>query len=157
MTAHEHPAHDRAGLGWPTASKLRDLRRPMLAGVVVGVLQALTPFGFWWLPAATVYAMGVAVIAAVYIGLSVADGRPKVIAVETAVATLFLVVAAAGITGSTWLLVAALAGHGVKDSWQHRAQFVANTQWWPPFCAVVDAVVAVVLAVAILAGVDFHG
>jgi len=156
MTAHQH-AHDSPGLDLSTTSSLRDLRVPMLAGVVVGVLQALTPFAFWWLPAATVYGMGVAVIAAVYIGFSVADGRPKVIAVETAVATGFLVVAAVGMTGTVWLLVAGLAGHGLKDYWQHRTQFVANTRWWPPFCAVVDVVVALILAVAILSGADFSG
>ena len=156
MTAHQH-AHDSPGLDLSTTSSLRDLRVPMLAGVVVGVLQALTPFAFWWLPAATVYGMGVAVIAAVYIGFSVADGRPKVIAVETAVATGFLVVAAVGMTGTVWLLVTGLAGHGLKDYWQHRTQFVANTRWWPPFCAVVDVVVALILAVAILSGADFSG
>ena len=99
--------------------------------------------------------MGLAVIAAIYIGFSVADGRPKVIAVETAVATAFLVVAAAGVTGTAWLLVAGFAGHGAKDWWQHRTQFVANTRWWPPFCAVVDAVVAAVLTVTIVNGADW--
>ena len=155
MTAHQH-AHDSPGLDLSTTSSLRDLRVPMLAGVVVGVLQALTPFAFWWLPAATVYGMGVAVIAAVYIGFSVADGRPKVIAVETAVATGFLVVAAVGMTGTVWLLVAGLAGHGLKDYWQHRTQFVANTRWWPPFCATVDWLVATVLLVEIAAGVNLR-
>jgi hypothetical protein len=29
-------------------------------------------------------------------------------------------------------------GHGLKDLWQHRRQYVANTRWWPPFCLVVD-------------------
>ena len=47
--------------------------------------------------------------------------------------------------------------HGLKDYWQHRTQFVANTRWWPPFCAVVDVVVALILAVAILSGADFSG
>jgi hypothetical protein len=103
------------------------------------------------------YAMGVAVVAAIYIGFSVADGRPIVIAVETTVATAFLVVAAAGTTGSGWLLVAGLAGHGLKDLWQHRTQFVANTRWWPLFCAVVDVVVAAILTVAMLNGADFRG
>jgi hypothetical protein len=156
MTAHQ-PAPDRTGPNRSTTASVRDLRVPMLAGAVVGVLQALTPFAFWWLPAATVYAMSLAVIAAIYIGFSVADGRPKVIAVETTVATVFLGVAAAGVTGTAWLLVAGLLGHGLKDYWQHRTQFVANTRWWPPFCAVVDVVVAAILAIAILAGADFHG
>ena len=56
-----------------------------------------------------------------------ADGRPKVIGGETSVAFGFLVVAAAAITGSAWLLVAGLGGHGLKDLWQHRTRFIANT------------------------------
>ena len=57
----------------------------MLWGIVVGLLQAATPLIFWWLDSATVYALGLAVIAAVYVGFAVADGRPKVIAVESSV------------------------------------------------------------------------
>jgi hypothetical protein len=49
-----------------------------------------------------------------------------------------------------------LTGHGFKDLWQHRRQYVANTRWWPPFCLVIDWVVAVILVVLIAAGVDFH-
>jgi hypothetical protein len=95
-------------------------------------------------------------IAAVYIGFAVADGRPTVIAVECLVAGVFVVLAAAGVTATVWLLVAGYAGHGFKDFWQHRRQYVANTRWWPPFCAAVDWLVAAVLVVEIAAGVNFH-
>ena len=98
----------------------RDLRAPVAWGVVGGVIQAATPLAFFWLDAATVYALGLALIAAVYIGFAVADGRRHVLAVETAVASAFLVVAAAAVTGSAWLMVAGLAGHGLKDMWQHH-------------------------------------
>ena len=125
------------------------------AGIVVGLLQAATPLLFWWLDSATVYALGLAVIASVYIGFAVADGRPKVIAVESGVTFGFLVVAAAAVIGSPWLLVAGLAGHGLKDLWQHRTHFVANTRWWPPFCMVVDWVVAAIIAGEIAAGMHF--
>jgi hypothetical protein len=141
-----------------TSSQLpgRSIRAPVLWGVVVGVIQAASPLGFWWLDPATVYALGLTLIAAVYIGFAVADGRPRVIAVEAAVAAGFVIVAAAGVTGPAWLLVAGLAGHGFKDLWQHRRHYVANTRWWPPFCLVVDWVVAAILIVLIAAGVDFH-
>jgi hypothetical protein len=132
----------------------QSLRMPLAAGVVVGVAQAASPFAFWWLPPATVYAMGLVFIAAVYIGFSVADGRTEVIATETAVATLFVLFAAAAVTGPAWLLVAGLTGHGLKDLWQHRTRFVAGTRWWPPFCAAVDWVAAIILAVALAAGTD---
>ena len=64
----------------------------------------------------------------------------------------FVVVAAAAVTGSAWLIVAGLAGHGLKDLWQHRTGFVAGTRWWPPFCAAVDFVAAALIAVAITTG-----
>ena len=140
----------------PLFDPKRWVRAPATWGVVVGGLQAASPLVFWWLDAQTVYALGLALIAAIYIGFAVADGRWVVIALESNVAAIFVVVAAAAVTGSPWLLVLGLAGHGLKDLWQHRSQFVANTRWWPPFCLVVDWVAASIIAVEILAGVDFH-
>jgi len=134
----------------------RGIRGPVIWGLLVGVAQAATPIAFWWLNTATVYALGIAVIASVYIGFAVADGRLKVLVVETGVASGFLIIAAAAITGTPWLLVVGLAGHGLKDLWQHRRQFVANTRWWPPFCFAVDWAVAAILIVEIAAGVHFH-
>src|SRR5947207_10915601 len=99
-------------------------RGPALWGAVFGGLQAASPLAFWWLDAATVYALGLALIASIYIGFAVADGRAAVIAVESSVAGIFVVVAAAAITATPWLLVVGLTGHGLKDLWQHRSQFV---------------------------------
>jgi hypothetical protein len=140
----------------PSPATGRSLRAPVLWGLVWGVIQAAAPLGFWWLAPATVYALSLPLIAGVYIGFAVADGRPRVIAVEVMVAGAFVVVAAAGVTGPAWLLVLGLAGHGFKDLWQHRRQYVANTRWWPPFCLVVDWVAAAILVVLIIVGVDFH-
>jgi hypothetical protein len=137
------------------ASQPAAVRAPMLWGIVVGLLQAATPLVFWWLDSATVYALGLVVIASVYVGFAVADGRVKVIAVESSVTFAFVVVAAAAVTGSPWLLVAGLAGHGLKDLWQHRSHFVANTRWWPPFCMIVDWVVAAIIVGEIAAGMHF--
>jgi hypothetical protein len=134
-------ASDRAAIVW---------------GVVVGAVQAATPLVFWWLDDATVYALGLAVIAAIYIGFAVGDGRAEVIAVESGVAFTFMVVAAAAITATPWLLVVGFAGHGAKDFWQHRTHFVRGTRWWPPFCASVDVVVAAVIAIEIAAGLHFR-
>lgn len=131
-------------------------RAPVIWGLVWGAIQAASPLGFWWLDVATVYALSLALIASVYIGFAVADGRLTVIAVESSIAGVFVVLAAAGVTGSAWLLVLGLAGHGLKDLWQHRSHYVANTRWWPPFCLTVDWVAAAVIAVEIAKGVRFH-
>jgi hypothetical protein len=149
--------------GWPSAEsdgrtrgRFRNIGTPVACGVIVGVIQAVSPLGFWWLPAAAVYAFGLVLIAAIYIGFSVADGRWHVIAVESGVAAVFVVVGAAAATGPGWIMVAGMTGHGLKDLWQHRSQFVANTRWWPPFCATVDWVVAAILAALLLAGAQFR-
>ena len=151
MTAPEDaapvPRRGAAATGVPR------VRTPIIWGGIWGCLQAASPLAFFWLDDATVYALGLVLIAAVYIGFSVADGRGTVIAVETGVASAFIVLAAVAVTGSAWLLVAGLAGHGLKDLWQHRTGFVANTRWWPPFCATVDVVAAALIAVGIAADV----
>jgi hypothetical protein len=72
------------------------LRAPVLWGVVFGGIQAAWPLGFRWLDPATVYALSLTLIAAVYIGFAVADGRPSVLAVESGVAGVFVVLAAMG-------------------------------------------------------------
>src|SRR5207342_3839368 len=131
-------------------------RAPVIWGVIWGVIQAAVPLGFWWLDAATVYALSLALIAAVYIGFAVADGRPTVIAVESTIAGAFVLLAAAGVTGSAWLLVLGYTGHGLKDFWQERRHYVAGTRWWPPFCAAVDWLVAVILVIEIAMGAGFH-
>ena len=61
-------------------------RPALLWGIVVGLAQAATPLLFWWLDTATVYGLGLAAIAAIYVGFAVSDGRPKIIAVESGVA-----------------------------------------------------------------------
>ena len=131
-------------------------RAAILSGISVGVVQAATPLVFWWLDGALVYALGLAAIAAIYIGFAVADGRARIVAVESSVAFTFVVVAAAAITATPWLLVAGFLGHGLKDLWQHRTHFVNNTRWWPSFCMAVDFLVAAVIVVEIAAGLRFR-
>ena len=121
-------------------------------GAAVGVVNAALPLLFWWLPGDTVYAVGLAVIASIYVGFAVADGRARVVVVESVVALVFVTVAAvalAGFDGATWMLVGGLVAHGFKDLWQHRTGFVSTTRWWPPFCVAVDWVAAAVIAVTV--------
>jgi hypothetical protein len=153
----ESPATDACPMmGSQAAPAARPaIRTPILWGIVVGLLQAATPVVFWWLNMATVYGVGLVLIAAIYVGFAVADGRPKIVAVESSVTFAFVVVAASAITESPWLLAAGLFGHGLKDLWQHRTHFVANTRWWPPFCMVVDWVVAAIIVGEIAVGADF--
>ncbi len=142
----------RCGYFFSDSAERRLVRSPVIWGVVWGVIQAASPLVVWWLEPGTVYALSLILIASVYIGFAVADGRPTVIAVESSVAAIFVVVAAAAITGPAWLLVIGLVGHGLKDLWQHRTHFVAGTRWWPPFCCAVDLVAATLIAIRIVQG-----
>jgi hypothetical protein len=141
----------------PQSSPARHaLRVPVLWGLALGAVQAASPLILRWLEPATLHALYISLIAAVYIGFAVADGRPSVIAVEAAVASVFVLIAAVAVTATAWLLVLGYAGHGLKDYWQHRRQYVVNTRWWPPFCAAVDWLVALVLLIEIVVGVNLY-
>ncbi len=126
--------------------------KPLVWGVAVGAATSAAPLALWWLPTASVYSLMLVLIAAVYVGFAVADGRRHVLIVESLVASVFVLVAAVAITGPTWLLVVGLLGHGLKDLWQHRTGFVNGTRWWPPFCVAVDAVAAFLLTIAFTVG-----
>jgi len=139
-----------------STARWQAIRTPALCGLAFGGIQAASPLALWWLDQATVQALLLALIASVYIGFAIADGRPKVIAVESSVTGAFVLLAAAAVTGPAWLLVLGYAGHGLKDFWQERSHYVAHTRWWPPFCAAVDWLVAVVLIIEIIAGARFH-
>jgi hypothetical protein len=151
MSPQNSPSQGRSAR-WPVGVP----KMAVAWGVIIGVAQAASPLGVWWLTPSTVYALGLAVIAAVYIGFAVADGRTKVLVIEIGVAAVFVVAAAMAVNGPAWILVAWLAAHGLKDVWQHRTQFVRNTRWWPPFCATVDFIAATILAALIVTGANFN-
>ena len=125
-------------------------------GALIGAAQAGIAFAFWWLDPAAVHALMVVLIAAVYIGFAVSDGRTKVIVAECAVVVGFFLVAAIAVTETPWILVGLYLAHGAKDLWQHRHQFVRGTRGWRPFCFAVDMAVAGIVAIQILAGVQFR-
>ena len=141
MTAISHPTTTNRALSW---------------GVAVGAAQAAAAMAFWWLDTSIVHALMVTMIAGVYIGFAVSDGRVHVIAVESTVVAAFIVTSAVAVTATPWLLVGLYTAHGAKDLWQHRTNFVRGTRWWPPFCLAVDFTVAAIVATQIIAGVDFH-
>ncbi|MGZ4780111.1 MAG: hypothetical protein ACXV5L_13005 [Thermoanaerobaculia bacterium] len=125
-------------------------------GVGVGVFQAMSPVVLWWLEPKQIWGIALAMIASIYVGFAVGDGRKGVIVVEVLVAFAFTICATLGIAFLPWLIVIGLVAHGLKDLWQHRTQFVANTRWWPPFCFVVDVVAAALTAAVLLTRFDLR-
>lgn len=91
------------------------------------------------------------VIAAYYVLFAVMGGSTHALLIETAVATVFLAVTLVGFKYSLWLVVVALASHGILDVF--HGQLIANPGvpvWWPPFCLAYDGVAAAYLACLLL-------
>ena len=74
---------------------------------------------------------------------AVMGGSGHALGVETAVITVFLAASLVGFKYSLWLVVAALAAHGIFDAFHD--QLITNPGvpvWWPPFCLTYDVVAA---------------
>jgi hypothetical protein len=88
------------------------------------------------------------VIATYYILFAVMGSSMSALSIESMVAGAFLVLAVAGFKKSLWLVVAALAGHGVVDLFHHL--FIQNPgvpMWWPGFCLSFDILAGGFLAI----------
>ena len=92
------------------------------------------------------------VIASFYILFAVMGGSTHALLVEAAVATVFVAVSLAGFRHSLWLVVGALAAHGILDAF--HGELIVNPGvpvWWPAFCLAYDGVAAGYLAFLLLA------
>jgi hypothetical protein len=89
----------------------------------------------------------VIVIATYYILFAVVGNSTRALELESLIAGAFLALAVAGFKKNLWLIVAALAGHGVFDFF--HSLFIHNRGvpvWWPGFCLSFDVLAAVFLA-----------
>jgi hypothetical protein len=87
------------------------------------------------------------VIAFLYALFAFTAASTPAIVVESLIGSVFAALAVWGFRGSLWLVVLALAGHGVFDSF--HAGVVSNPGvpvWWPPFCLTYDVAAAAFLA-----------
>lgn len=82
----------KSGMVMGSTTDLQDttFRAAVAWGVAFGVLNLAAPLVLWWLDWATAYGLVLPLIAAVYIGFAVADGRQRVILVEACVASAFV-------------------------------------------------------------------
>jgi hypothetical protein len=83
------------------------------------------------------------VIASYYVLSAVIDGSNEVLLSEIAISAVFMGIAVAGFKCKLWLVVGALAGHGVLDFFHHA--LVHNTgvpRVWPGFCLTFDLTAA---------------
>jgi hypothetical protein len=93
------------------------------------------------------------VIASYYVLFAAMTGSVRTVVLESALMTLFMIAAVAGFKGSAWIIVGALAGHGVLDAF--HGQIVANAgvpAWWPAWCLAYDVGAAAALAWFLMRG-----
>jgi hypothetical protein len=87
------------------------------------------------------------VIALYYVLFAVMSGSVQTVVIESLVMTLFAAAAVAGFKSSAWIVVAALAGHGVFDA--VHGYIIENAgvpAWWPAWCLAYDVGAAACLA-----------
>lgn len=97
------------------------------------------------------YPVVLIVIASYYALFAVMSGSLAALIAEAPVIALFAAVAVLGFKWNLWLVVAALAGHGLFDL--VHPHLIANRgvpAWWPMFCLTYDLTAAAYLAALIL-------
>ncbi len=87
------------------------------------------------------------VIASYYALFAVMGGSTHALVLESLVCAVFLAVAVIGFRWSLWIVVVALAAHGLFDL--THAAVISNPgvpDWWPEFCLAYDVTAAAYLA-----------
>lgn len=87
-------------------------------------------------------------VAGIYIGFAVQDGRSKALATEGFVALVFSAAALVGLATWHWAIVIAYILHGFWDLAHHRSVDTAMPKWYVPFCALFDWIFAAGLVLA---------
>jgi hypothetical protein len=86
-------------------------------------------------------------IASYYALFAVMGATTHALVLESLVGAVFLAVAVSGFRWSLWVVVVALAAHGIFDLTHDT--FIANAGvpvWWPEFCLTYDLTAAIYLA-----------
>jgi hypothetical protein len=85
------------------------------------------------------YPTVVMVIASYYVLFAAMSESVQALAIESILMTGFLIAAVIGFKSSPWIVVGALAGHGVFDAVHgHVLENSGVPVWWPPFCLAYD-------------------
>ena len=93
------------------------------------------------------YPTVVIVVALYYVLFAVMSGSVQTVVLESFVMSLFAIAAVVGFKSSAWIVVAALAGHGLFDA--VHGYIIENAGvpiWWPAWCLSYDVGAAAGLA-----------
>jgi hypothetical protein len=123
------------------------MQMPFIVGILLSLTVAVFARRTGFDRDRAFYPTVVIVVAAYYVLFAAMTGIGSVIVIESIVMIGFAIVAVVGFKSSQWLVVAALAGHGVLDAIHGTA--ITNPgvpAWWPAFCFAYDVGAAAGLA-----------
>lgn len=87
------------------------------------------------------------VVASYYVLFAAMSESVQTVLLESVVMAVFTIAAIAGFKSSAWIVVAALAGHGIFDALHgYVLENSGVPAWWPPFCLAFDVGAAAGLA-----------
>jgi hypothetical protein len=93
------------------------------------------------------YPTVVIVVALYYVLFAAISGSVQTILLESAVMAVFAIAAVVGFKSSAWIVVGALAGHGIFDAFHgYVLENSGVPVWWPAFCGAYDLGAAAILA-----------
>jgi hypothetical protein len=136
-------------LGFATALKNRrkGVSMPYVIGIVLSAGVAVFARYVGFDRDRAFYPTVVIVIAAYYVLFAAMSGSVQTVVIESVVMTLFAAAAVAGFKSSPWIVVAALAGHGVFDAVHgYVIENAGVPAWWPAWCFAYDVGAAACLA-----------
>ena len=120
---------------------------PYVVGIVVSIGVAVFARWVGFDRDRAFYPAVLIVSASYYVLFASMIGSVETVLLESIVMTLFVIAAVAGFKGTPWIIVAALAAHGVQDA--AHSHIVANAgvpAWWPAWCLAYDVGAACALA-----------
>jgi len=98
------------------------------------------------------------VIASYYVLFAAMSGSVQTVMIESVVMALFAAAAVAGFKSSAWIVVVALAGHGLFDAVHgYLIQNAGVPVWWPAWCLAYDVAAAAGLACLLRHGLVVNG
>ena len=119
----------------------------LVVGALLAIVVGLFATGIGLDRDRAFYPVVTIVIAFLYALFAVMGASTHALVLELLVGTVFLAAAVSGFKSSLWLVVAALAAHGIFDL--THAAVISNPgvpSWWPQFCLTYDVTAAAYLA-----------
>jgi len=117
---------------------------PYVIGIVVSLAVAVFARVVGFDRDRAFYPTVVIVVASYYLLFAAMSGSVRTVLLEMIPVAAFIMAAVAGFRSSPWIVVGALAGHGIFDAFHgHVIENSGVPVWWPAWCLAYDVGAAV--------------